>query len=310
MQLWALIKDGFRESRDRRIFWVLLLMSVCVAVAMFCIRFEPDGIDIMFGMWKIDAAQFADSGVLRTDMIAAVIVDGIMDTALGSVGIILSIIATAGFLPHLLEKGSVEIVVSKPIARWKLFLGRYLGGVSFVLFHATVFVGLTFLVAGVRWGVWLPGYLFAIPLVTLLFSFLYCISALTAVVTRGTVTAVLVTLVAWAFFGAIQSTDDWLNSEENAANRPVMLKSLHLARQMVPKTQDVLYLAKRWSNAANAADLFPGAPEPEAQEMVNQARRAEDKRRKIPAYQTLGSSLLFELVILAVAMWRFSRMDF
>lgn len=310
MQLWALIKDGFRESRDRRIFWVLLVMSVCVAAAMFCIRFEPDGIDVLFGMWKIDASQFGDAGVLRTDVIAAVIVDGIMDTALGSVGMILSIIATAGFLPHLLEKGSIEIVVSKPIARWKLFLGRYLGGVSFVFFHATVFVGLTFLVAGVRWGVWLPGYLFAIPLVTLLFSFLYCISALAAVLTRGTVTAVLVTLVAWAGFAGIQSADDLLNVGKPAADRHVMLQSLHVARQIVPKTQDVLHIAKRWSKAANAVELFPGESEPEALEMMSQARRAEEERRKIPAYHTLGTSLLFELVILVAAMWRFSRMDF
>jgi hypothetical protein len=89
-----------------------------------------------------------------------------------------------------------------------------------------------------------------------------------------------------------------------------MLKSLHVARQIVPKTQDVLHIAKRWSKAANAVELFPGEPDPEAQRMMSQARRAEEERRKIPAYQTLGTSLLFELVILAVAMWRFSRMDF
>ena len=310
MQLWALIKDGFRESRDRRIFWVMLLLSGCVAAAMFCMRFEPDGIDVLFGMWKFEAEQFSLNGALRTDVIAAVIVDGIMDTALGSIGIMLSIIATAGFLPHLLEKGSIEVVVSKPIARWKLFLGRYLGGISFVLFHATVFIGLTFLVAGVRWGVWLPGYLFAIPLVTLLFSFLYCISALTAVLTRGTITAVLVTLVAWTAFAGIQGLDDMLNVGKPSADQHVMLTSLHVARQIVPKTQDILYLAKRWSHAASASDLFLAEPDAGAQEVLNQSRRAEAERMKIPAYQTLGSSLLFELVVLAVAIWRFSRMDF
>jgi len=310
MQLWALIKDGFRESRDRRIFWVMVLLSVCVAAAMFCIRFDPDGIDVLFGMWKIEAEQFAHSGKLRTDLIAAVVVDFIMDSTLGSIGMILSIIATAGFIPHLLEKGAIEVVVSKPIARWMLFVGRYLGGISFVLFHATVFIGLTFLVAGLRWGVWLPGYLFAIPLVTLLFSFLYCISALTAVLTRGTITAILVTLGAWAVFAGIQSTDDMLNAGTPAADRHVALSSLHVARQIVPKTQDILHLAKRWSHAANAADMFPSTGDMEGKEVLDQARVAEEERRKIPAYQTLGSSLLFELVVLAAAIWWFSRMDF
>lgn len=310
MQLWALILDGFRESRDRRIFWVLLLMSFGVAAAMFCIRFEPDGIDVLFGMWKVQADQFAANGMLRTNLIAAVIVDGIMDTALGSVGMILAVIATAGFIPHLLEKGAIELVVSRPIPRWMLFLGRYLGGLSFVLFHAAVFVGLTFLVAGLRWGVWLPGYLLAIPLVTLLFSFLYCISVLTAVYARGTVTAILITLGAWAAFAAIQTVDDMLDDGNPPAERHVALRSLHLARQIVPKTQDVLYLAKRWSRAANAAELVPQEPDPRARELVDQARRAEQRRMSIPAYRTLGSSLLFELAVLALAVRRFSRMDF
>ena len=40
MQLWALIVDGFRESRDRKIFWVMIGISVLIAAVMACVGYD------------------------------------------------------------------------------------------------------------------------------------------------------------------------------------------------------------------------------------------------------------------------------
>ena len=49
MQFWALIVDSFRESRDRKIFWVMLGLSLLIAAAMSCISFEQGRVNFLFG---------------------------------------------------------------------------------------------------------------------------------------------------------------------------------------------------------------------------------------------------------------------
>ncbi len=309
MQFWALIVDSFRESRDRKIFWVMLVISLAVAAAMFCIAFEPGKITVLFGMWEMETDQFTVAGKLREDLIAGIAVEWIMDVILGSVGIILAIIATAGFFPALMERGAIEVVLSKPMPRWKLFLGKYLGGLTFVLFHATIFIVLTFLVVGFRWGTWLPGYLLSIPLVLLLFSYLYCVSVLVAVVSRSTVAAVLLTLGAWISFTGVQSINDVFIMFPEWQKHETYYRASGVARWIVPNTQDVLYNAKKWSRAASAFDMMP-EPDEEDREMVGYAKEIEEARMAIPAVYTIGSSLLFEAAVVLLAMWKFTRRDY
>ena len=310
MQFWAVITDAFRESRDRKIFWVMILLSVLVAAGMFCFAFEPGKVNILFGMWVVETPQFTSLGVLRTDRIAAIVVDGIMDTILGGLGVLLSIIATASFFPTFLERGSIDVALSKPMQRWRLFLYRYLSGMVFVSVQAIVFVLLTFLVAGVRWKVWLPGYVLSIPLVVLLFSYLYCISSLVAVFTRSTVPAVLLTMFAWAGITGVQGLDDaFLYITPEWQENKQAFAAIHTARWVLPKTQDVTYFAKQWSKAANEL-MFIKAEDVKDQETIEKTRDIEQSRRDLGPVKSIGSSLLFEAAIVLLAMLKFSRTDY
>ena len=98
MQFWALIVDSFRESMDRKIFWVMAAMSVLIAVAMFCIGFEPGKIVILFGTWEFPTDLFTVDDTILSDRIATLAVTWIMEHTLSWPGIILAIIATAGLI--------------------------------------------------------------------------------------------------------------------------------------------------------------------------------------------------------------------
>ncbi|MEK6797563.1 MAG: ABC transporter permease [Planctomycetota bacterium] len=311
MQIPALIVDSFRESLDRKIFWVMLAVSLVVAAAMSCVGFAPGMVDVFFGSWRIETDVFTVGGELRTDLIATVAVDYILDTVVGSIGTILALIATAGFFPAMLERGAIEVVLSKPIARWKLFLGRYFGAMMFVLVHATVFVASTFLVLGLRWGTWMPAYLLCIPLMVLLFSYLYCVSALAAVWSRSATAAIVLSLGAWVFFAGVQGIDDCFILYPKLAEHQRGHVLATTARWMVPKTQDLIYNAKRWTRAAGGMELVPASASATADpELLRGAARVEQARLEIPAYQTIGSSLLSEAAIVLLAMWKFSRRDY
>lgn len=309
MQFWALIVDSFRESLDRKIFWVMLIIELFVAAAMFCMGFEPGKIDILFGLWTIETDYFTALSGLRHDKIAAIAVSGVMDVFLGWIGVTLSIVATAGFFPSLLERGAVDVLLSKPISRARLFLGKYMGSMVFVLLHATFFVVLTFLIIGFRWGSWLPGYLLSIPLLVLLFSYVYCISAWAGVRFRSATVAINLAVGAWVVFAGIQGLGDMFDTFPEWKKNRLAYNAAVAARWVVPKTHDVTYLAGKWSGAAVSTELVPEIDEGD-REAMERAGRAELERMNLNPVYTIGSSLLFEAVIVALAIWRFSRSDY
>jgi len=309
MQFWALIVDSLRESRDRKIFWVMLVIELMVAAAMFCIGFEPGKIDVLFGVWQYKTDAFTSFGGLRADLIAGIAVYFIMDVVFGWIGVTLAIIATAGFFPALLERGAVDVVLAKPISRSMLFLGKYLGSMVFVLLHAIVFVGITFVVIGTRWGAWLPGYLLTVPLLVLLFSYIYCISAWAGVMYRSAGVAILFSLGAWVFFFSIQASADVFETFPKWKENRLAYNTIRAARWAVPKTHDITYLAGKWSSASASTEMVPKV-EQEAWPLVERAEKSEVERMNMNPVHTIGSSLLFEAVIILAAMWKFSRRDY
>ncbi len=325
MQVWALIVDSLRESLDRRIFWVMAGISLLVAAAMATVGVDETGISFFFGTWEptwqemsrwtagesapdLPAAELA--AIRHTVTVKAVVL--LADLIVGWVGVILAIIATAGFFPTFLEGGAIDVVLSKPISRSKLFLAKYSGSLIFVLLQASWFVGLTFLVAGLRWGTWLPGYLVTIPLMVLLFSYIYSISALVGVKTQSTVAAILISIGAWVVFFGVQVFADLPQVYPGLKENRTVIAVGSVARWVVPKTGDITYLAKRYTGGRDARAITPPTGKtPEDQETIARAAELESQRvRTLSAFGTIGSSLAFEAIVVLWAMYSFSRKQF
>jgi ABC-type transport system involved in multi-copper enzyme maturation permease subunit len=116
----------------------------------------------------------------------------------GWIGILVGIVVTAFFIPNMLRKGTVDLLLVKPIRRPTLLVFKYLGGISFMFLNTAVVVGGIWLVLGLRSGIWAPGFLLSIPILTFFFAILYSVSTLAAVLTRSPVVAIMATVVAWA----------------------------------------------------------------------------------------------------------------
>lgn len=122
--------------------------------------------------------------------------------------LLVSVIITAGFIPNMLAKGSLDLLVSKPIGRSRLLAYKYVGGLTFV-FLLAAFTGVGVWTAiGLRTGLWTPHFLALIPIVTFYFAILYAVSTLAAVLTRSTLFAILATLLAWALIFGIGKVHD------------------------------------------------------------------------------------------------------
>jgi ABC-type transport system involved in multi-copper enzyme maturation permease subunit len=115
----------------------------------------------------------------------------------GTLGLLLALVWTAGFIPTFLEPGAAAVLLAKPITRRQLLVGKYLGVLAFVAFQVVLFVLSTWLALGVRTRVWDVTYWWCIPLLLLEFAVFYGFSVLLAVVTRSTVACVFGSLLFW-----------------------------------------------------------------------------------------------------------------
>ncbi len=93
---------------------------------------------------------------------------------------------------------------------------------------------------------------------------------------------------------------------------------MHTASRVVswipPKTGDLPYQAARWAQAGTSADSMAVADVAAQSEhdrlQYERARQVEEKELlKNPIY-SIGSSLLFEAVVVLAAVWSFARRDF
>jgi ABC-type transport system involved in multi-copper enzyme maturation permease subunit len=119
------------------------------------------------------------------------------------VAVLAAVIITSFFIPSMLRKGAVDLLLAKPIHRWALLVYKYLGGLTFVfLINAYSILGI-WLVIGIRSGLWANAALLLIFSLTFFFATLYAISTFVGVVTRNALVSIVVTIVAWTAFALI-----------------------------------------------------------------------------------------------------------
>ena len=220
-QFLAVMQDSLRLLRSRSLFWLSLVLSAVAAVALFSTySFNPDGIRFFwFDTWKNPMFVKGTSG--PNDFVGFMFNGVFVKFWLAWGAIILAVISTSSILPEFLAGGSIDMTLSKPISRLRLFAFKVFGAMLFVALQVTVGVGLAYLIIGLKFDIWVHKSLWAIPLITLQFFYLYSISALIAVVTRSTLACVMGTILLWFLIFLIQFTSNKLD-EEVVSSRSMM----------------------------------------------------------------------------------------
>jgi ABC-type transport system involved in multi-copper enzyme maturation permease subunit len=227
-----LVRDTFGQSLASGIGWLLFgLSTICILVCLsvsvsgpqrlgpagekpdFLPRFDREAHDnqklhqsgvavadgtlrLAFGAVRVPVARDRAGAVHFLQLVLAA---GVADT----LGLLLTLVWTAGFLPGFLDPRAVAVLLVKPISRRTLLLGKYLGVLTFVLVQAVYFVAGTWLALAIRTGVWDTVYLRAIPLLLLHFAIFFSFSLLLAVCARSTVVCVFGSIAFWGICWAI-----------------------------------------------------------------------------------------------------------
>jgi ABC-type transport system involved in multi-copper enzyme maturation permease subunit len=110
-------------------------------------------------------------------------------------GTFLAVFASSGLIPSVLEPGRIALLLSKPLTRATLLLGRYAGNLLVVLINHIYLIGSIWIIIGLKTGIWETRFLVAIPISVFTFSVLLCVVVLFGVLSES---AALSTMVAVA----------------------------------------------------------------------------------------------------------------
>ncbi|MGH7179891.1 MAG: ABC transporter permease, partial [Tepidisphaeraceae bacterium] len=271
-QTLGLLVDSYRELHARRLFWITLILSLLVVVAFAFVGINERGVTVF-------RAEFP--GAWNTNFIPADTFYRFLFTELaipfwlGFLASILALISVGGMFPELIGSGAIDLYLCRPISRLRLFLTKYCCGLLFVALQVFVFSAGSFLVILFRGHAWEPRIFLAVPLVTLFFSYLFCVCVLLGILTRSTMAAILLTLLIWAGFFAVNVTDGALLSFKAAAQARVQERE-----RAIKSTEDLL--------ARNAA-----MPPDRRGDLKQFEFQRDSQKAKLPEFQETARKLEF-----------------
>lgn len=173
----TIIKNTFREALAKKIFiGYYIFYAIVVLVMLFLVN-----MDSVEGVMSL-----AD-----THTIVKQVETGFFMISWNLI-IFFSLISTASFIPSMLEKGTIDLLISKPISRPMILISKYLGAVLFVFLSMVFLLGSIWLILSAKSGYWNPTFLISILWLTLAFAVMYSIVVLVGLTTQSTVVAILI----------------------------------------------------------------------------------------------------------------------
>lgn len=194
-QTLALLLDAYRELNAKRLFWFTLCISGIVVASFAMISNNERGLQVMW--WTLDLPVLATSVIPADQFHKLFFVNLGLGVWLTWIAMILALVSTASIFPDFLAGGAIELMLSKPIGRLRLFATKYIAALLFVGLQVGIFTLASFLVIGYHGGGWVPAIFLAVPIVVLVYSYLFSVCVLIGTLWRSTIAALMLTLLAW-----------------------------------------------------------------------------------------------------------------
>lgn len=342
-QIAAIFRDSYRLIKSGYLFWISFILTAMCGLLLISIGNDEKGLTLFFGLIKFNWPIFA-KGQMAFKMLYFHLFDkGLVGFMLTWFVPILGLVSTSTLFPGFMKQGSIDVALSKPISRPGLFALKYLGGLLFVLLQVCFFSLFVYLCLGVRLGEWGLRIFLIIPIVTLVFSYLYVINVLLGVVTRSPVLALVLTLFFWFVVWGVQraewvmhqyrvtvetrveNIDRYNLSEEQKMDLRKHLRQVEHVHSIIfythlvfPKIQETKDLVTRYvvpDAESFLADEFAKKLKNEDQvKAYERDKQIYDKTKKEQNERSLwyviGTSLFFEGIVFALACIVFCRRDY
>jgi ABC-type transport system involved in multi-copper enzyme maturation permease subunit len=235
MKFLAIIEATIREGIARKTILGMFIVSTAaliIAVLLFQMDVVQHGLlspatqHVQVRNGHTSAPPASMMGMTVLDMVWMAI-----SSLLLFICVFLGVFVTAGFITSLMEKGSIDLLLSKPVSRWTYIAGRYTGSVLIILAEVAYLVLGLWLVAGLSLGSWSSGFLGSIITITLAFAGVFSLVTLFGVLTRSSWFAIIIGLALYIFAAFViplgQFIDRLINGEPSKGVLSSVATGLH-----------------------------------------------------------------------------------
>lgn len=105
----------------------------------------------------------------------------------------ISFFTVAGFVPGMLEKGTADLFLSKPISRFQLLTGKYIGGLLIGAMNLTYVIFTFWFIISLRFGIWEFNQLLFIPFYFFIFAIINTLLVFLGIVSQNSVFSLIMT---------------------------------------------------------------------------------------------------------------------
>ena len=169
MGLWIMAGITFREAARKKILWTALTAGTGFLVVF--------GIGLHYQM--ADSARANMAVFLRYQILSGMLMIGLYTVDL--LAVVMTILTSVDTISGEITSGTIHAIATKPIARWQMLLGKWLGFVGMLAVYVALMFGGTIAV-----GYWVAGVTPQNPVAGALLVFLECLLALTVTFLFGT----------------------------------------------------------------------------------------------------------------------------
>ncbi len=198
----ALLADTFQEASARWLFWGLFgLSTLLIGFFLFILKIDVvEGAVSLLGLEQTTHHFWSLERLVRLSYSRVAIFLYIWGT-------FLAIFASAGLIPSVLEPGRIGLLLSKPVSRVTLLMGRFTGNILLVTANVLYLILSIWVIVGWKTGLWFPEFLITIPITVFVFAVLLCVVTLIGVAFESSSVAVMVA-VALMLISAVLAQKD------------------------------------------------------------------------------------------------------
>jgi len=196
----------------------------------------------------------------------------------------LFIVMSSSFMPSILEKGTVELILSKPVSRSDIILGKFTGGVLIVFLALAYLITIIWLIISIKTGIWHISFLASIFWYTIIYAVLYSLIILTGLITKSTVLTLIVNIfLLFPITGLLSLRESVYQLIDNRGIEFVL---------------DFIYyiLPKPWDLRSMASEIIEG--------------KFSTAGGILIAYQPLITSVIFIVAVLSLSIYYFNKKDY
>jgi ABC-type transport system involved in multi-copper enzyme maturation permease subunit len=200
----ALVRDTFREAFARKIFWAFFACSTAL-ILFFIFIMRVDVVQGALATASIFGRSAQSSSV---EKLVAGVHAGVANI-IYSIGMCLAVFASAGLISAVFEPGRIELLLSKPVSRYQILLGRYVGNVLVVAANLFYLILSIWIIFGIKTGIWHTGFLFAGVSCLFVFCVLLTVSLLVGVLWESAAVSIIATFGVMVISLIVSAKSTW-----------------------------------------------------------------------------------------------------